>query len=51
MKERKEVKPVSFRLSVEADRLLVALAESLGISKTAALEVLIREMAERRGVK
>lgn len=41
----------TFRLTAEARRLLLALAEKRGVTMTALLEVLIREEAERRGVK
>jgi hypothetical protein len=41
----------SLRLSLEAKRLLRALAEKSGISMTAKLEVMIREHAKKEGVK
>ncbi len=41
----------SFTLSQEAIRLLEALARYHGISKTAALEMLIREAARERGLE
>jgi hypothetical protein len=44
-------KATSLRLSGEAKRLLLALAEKSGISMTARLEVMIREQARREGVK
>jgi predicted DNA-binding protein len=44
---KKETKQTSFRLSVEAHRLLEELAAKLGISQTAVLEILIREMAKQ----
>jgi hypothetical protein len=44
-------KATSLRLSVEAKRLLLALAEKSGISMTARLEVMIREQARRESVK
>ena len=43
--------PTSLRLSPEAKRLLVALAERLGISQTAVVEIAIREKAERENVR
>jgi hypothetical protein len=42
---------VSFRLTTEARRLLQAIAEKKGLSMTGALEVLIRDEAERKGIK
>jgi predicted DNA-binding protein len=41
----------SFRLSPEGLELLRALAERLGISQTAVLEMLIREKAEEKGLR
>lgn len=41
----------SMRLSPEAKRLLVALAQKLGVSQTAILELALREKAKREGVK
>jgi predicted transcriptional regulator len=41
----------SVRLSEEAQQLLEALAEKYQISKTAVLELAIREKAKRDGVK
>ena len=41
----------SLRLSLEAKRLLLALAKKSGISMTAKLEITIREQASREGVK
>ncbi|MFL5760309.1 MAG: hypothetical protein ACJ789_11260 [Thermomicrobiales bacterium] len=43
--------PTTFRLTPEARRLLVALAERKGINRTATLEVVIRDFAKREGVK
>lgn len=52
MVPRKETaKAVTFRLTEEARLLLERIARSQGIDKTAALEVLIREAAEKRGIK
>lgn len=41
----------SVRLSAEAKRLLVALAQKLSVSQTAILEIALREKARREGVK
>ena len=41
----------SIRLTLEAKRLLRALAAQSGISMTAMLELMIREKAKREGVK
>jgi hypothetical protein len=43
--------PTTFRLTPEARRLLVALAERKGINRTAAVELMIREAAKREGIK
>jgi predicted transcriptional regulator len=43
--------PTSIRMSDEGKRLLEALAEKLGISQAAVLELAIREMAKREEVK
>jgi predicted DNA-binding protein len=51
MKESKDVKPVSFRLSVEAYRLLSLIANKHGVSRTAALEFMIRDAAEKKGIE
>ena len=42
--------PTSYRLSDEARRLLVLLAEKLGVSQTSILELAIREKAKREGL-
>ena len=42
--------PTSYRLSDEARRLLVLLAEKLGVSQTSILELAIREKAQREGL-
>jgi hypothetical protein len=39
--------PVSFRLSDEAKALLAKLADHYGVSRTAALEIMIREQARK----
>lgn len=44
-------RPTSIRLSDDAELLRVALAAQLGVNKSAVVEMAIREMAERRGVK
>lgn len=44
-------KATSYRLSDEARRLLAALAASLGVTQTAALELAVRQLAKREGVK
>lgn len=41
-------RPVSLRLSAEGRKLLQELARSLGLSRTGAIEFLIREEARRR---
>jgi len=41
----------SFRLTLEAIRLLKEIAMRQGIGMTAALEVLVRQEAERQGIK
>ena len=41
----------SLRLSPEAKRLLALLAQTLGISQTAVMEIAIRDKAKREGVK
>lgn len=42
---------VSFRLTEEARKLLEALAQNRGISRTATLEVLVRQIAEDEGLR
>lgn len=41
----------SVRLSIEAKRLLAALAQKLSISQAAVLELAVREKSRREGVK
>jgi hypothetical protein len=41
----------NFRLTDIAKRLLAKIARSMGITSTAALEVIIREAAKRRSIK
>ncbi len=43
--------PTSFRLSDKAQKLLVRVAKESGISLTAALEIIIREAAKKRGIR
>jgi len=40
----------AFRLSEHARELLFAIADSLGISATATVEIIIREAAKKRGI-
>ncbi len=44
-------KHTSYRISEEGKQLLKLLARRLGVSETAVLEMSIREMAEKKGVK
>jgi predicted DNA-binding protein len=48
---KKQSKPTSIRLSEEARRLRKALAERMGVSESAVLELAIRELAEKKGIK
>jgi hypothetical protein len=41
----------SFTLSKEANDLLAAIAQRMGINRTAALEVLIRERSDKEGLR
>ena len=41
----------SMRLSPEAKRLIAAVAQQLGVTQTAVLELAIRVIAKREGVK
>jgi len=43
--------PTSFRLSTVALRIILLLAESLGLSRTAVVEMAVRELAKKNGVK
>lgn len=43
--------PTSIRLSDEGKRLLALLAEKMGVSQAAVLELAIRDKAKREGVK
>jgi len=49
--KKRDETPMTFRFSPEAKRLLREIAQKQGISMTAVLELLIRDEAERRGVK
>jgi hypothetical protein len=40
----------SFRLSIPARRLIVALAQDSGLSQASVLEIALRDMAKQRGV-
>jgi hypothetical protein len=42
--------PTSFRLSTDGRRQLDLLASQLGVSRTAILELLIREKAKKEGI-
>jgi hypothetical protein len=42
---------VGYRLTDGALKLLIALSESLGLSKTAVIELAIRELAKRNKIK
>lgn len=42
---------IDFHLSVKAQRLIVILAKDLGVGKSHIIELSVREMAEKRGVK
>jgi hypothetical protein len=44
----KSQKHSTYRFTLEAERLLIELAKNLGVSKTAIIEMAIREFAERR---
>ena len=47
----KTSKPTNIRLSLEGKQLLQALAERLGITMTAVIEIAIRLLAKREGVE
>lgn len=51
MSTRKSSNPSSIRLSDEGKRLQVALAQQLGVSQTAVIELALRELAEKKHVK
>lgn len=51
-KEVTQVKEgTSFRLTPEVKKLIKLLAKNLGVHETTIIELSVREMAERRGVK
>lgn len=41
----------SFRLSIEAHALIAALADDTGLSQASVVEMALRDLAKRRGVK
>jgi DNA-binding PadR family transcriptional regulator len=43
-------KHTSYRISDEGKRLIKLLAQLLGVSETAVVEMAVREMAQKRGV-
>ena len=43
--------PISMRLSAEALELMEALGKKQGVNRTAIVEIAVRQMAEREGVK
>lgn len=49
MREKK--RPTAVRLTPEAYRLIGELAAKLGVSRTAVIELAIRRLAEREGIK
>jgi len=51
MKIKKSSPPTSIRLTDDAMQLKKMLAQKLGISGSAVLELAIRELAEKKGVK
>jgi ribosomal protein L20A (L18A) len=46
-----EKKNTSIRISADGERLRAALAKVLGINKTAVIELALRELAARHGIK
>jgi predicted DNA-binding protein len=44
-------KHTSYRISEEGKHLIKLLAHRLGVTETAVVEMAVREMAEKRGVK
>lgn len=49
--ENPKKSPTSIRLSDEAERLRDALTIALGVGKTSVIELALRELAKRHGVK
>lgn len=48
----KEIKKyTSIRISADGERLRAALAKLLGVNKTAVIEIALRELAAKHGVK
>lgn len=47
---KKDLKATTFRLTLDARRMLAALAEKKGLSMTGVLEVVIRKDAKEEGV-
>lgn len=43
--------PTSIRISGDAKKLLIALAEELGVAQAAVIEIAVRDLAERKGIK
>lgn len=48
---KEERKYTSIRISAEGERIRAALAKLLGVSKTAVIELALRELAAKYGVK
>jgi antitoxin component of RelBE/YafQ-DinJ toxin-antitoxin module len=48
---KKDIKATSIRMTAEAKRLQAALSEKMGISMTAVIELAIRQMAKKEGLK
>jgi hypothetical protein len=44
-------KPISFRLSDEGKKILIALAADTGVSQTSVVEMALRDLAKARGLK
>lgn len=51
MELKKNLKPTTFRLTLEARRLLQLLATKKGLSMTGVLEVIIRKEAKEEGIE
>lgn len=48
MKQKKH--PTSMRLTATAEKLIAKLSEKLGVSKSAVLELAIRNLAQQQGI-
>lgn len=48
---KREVKSTSIRLTLEAKRLITELAVKLGVHKSSVIELAIRKLAEKEGLK